>query len=160
MPFLCYCSIALCSMGLGMLYLEFQHVILKQHGRVNVLHHQHQAICPCCSSLQNHPHGVWVFGTLVSARFTSCMMCLLLVHELYDRFIEWYLRLLIMKNHRTTGLVWITLSFLDWWIIYLHIHISTVHLESCCALRLRYVDFVVSNEIAIEVCCCFTVFSC
>jgi hypothetical protein len=32
--------------------------------------------------------------------------------------------------------------------------------ESRCALRLQYVDLVVSIEVAIEVCCCFTVFSC
>jgi hypothetical protein len=38
-------------------------------------------------------------GTFVSARFTSCMMCLLLAHELYGRHIEWYLHLLMMKNY-------------------------------------------------------------
>jgi hypothetical protein len=32
--------------------------------------------------------------------------------------------------------------------------------ESRGALRLRYVDLVVSIEVAVEVCCCFTVFSC
>jgi hypothetical protein len=37
---------------------------------------------------------------------------------------------------------------------------STVRSESSCALRLRYVDLVVSIEAAVEVCCCFTVFSC
>jgi hypothetical protein len=37
---------------------------------------------------------------------------------------------------------------------------STVRSESRCALRLRYVDFIVSIEAAVEVCCCFTVFSC
>jgi hypothetical protein len=37
---------------------------------------------------------------------------------------------------------------------------STVRSESRCALRLRNVDFVVSIEVAVEVCCCFTVFSC
>jgi hypothetical protein len=38
---------------------------------------------------------------------------------------------------------------------------STVRSESCCALRLRYIDLVVSIEVvAVEVCCCFTVFSC
>jgi hypothetical protein len=31
--------------------------------------------------------------------------------------------------------------------------------ESRCALRLRYIDLVVSVEVAVEVCCCFTVFS-
>jgi hypothetical protein len=36
----------------------------------------------------------------------------------------------------------------------------TVRSESRCALRLRYVDLVVSIEVAVEVCCCFTVFSC
>jgi hypothetical protein len=34
-----------------------------------------------------------------------------------------------------------------------------VHSESRCALRLQYIDSVVSNKVAIEVCCCFTVFS-
>jgi hypothetical protein len=38
--------------------------------------------------------------------------------------------------------------------------IRTVRSESRCALRLRYVDLVVSIEVAVEVCCCFTVFSC
>jgi hypothetical protein len=37
---------------------------------------------------------------------------------------------------------------------------STVHSESCCALRLRYVDMVVSIEVAVKVCCCFAVLSC
>jgi hypothetical protein len=35
-----------------------------------------------------------------------------------------------------------------------------VRSESRCALRLRYVDLVVSIEVAVEVCCYFTVFSC
>jgi hypothetical protein len=35
-----------------------------------------------------------------------------------------------------------------------------VRSESRCALRLRYVDLVVSISFAFEVCCCFTVFSC
>jgi hypothetical protein len=37
---------------------------------------------------------------------------------------------------------------------------STVLSQSRCALRLRYVELVVSIEVAVEVCCCFTVFSC
>jgi hypothetical protein len=37
---------------------------------------------------------------------------------------------------------------------------NTVRSESRCALRLRYVDMVVSIAVTIEVCCCFTVFSC
>jgi hypothetical protein len=36
---------------------------------------------------------------------------------------------------------------------------SSVRLESRCALRLRYVDLVVSIKVAVEVFCCFTVFS-
>jgi hypothetical protein len=36
----------------------------------------------------------------------------------------------------------------------------TVRSEIRCALRLRYVDLVVSVEVAVAVCCCFTVFSC
>jgi hypothetical protein len=36
-------------------------------------------------------------------------------------------------------------------------HQNTVRLESRCALRLRYVHLVVSIEVAVEVCCCFTV---
>jgi hypothetical protein len=36
---------------------------------------------------------------------------------------------------------------------------TTVCSESRCALRLRYVDLVVSIEVAVEVCCCFNVFS-
>jgi hypothetical protein len=36
----------------------------------------------------------------------------------------------------------------------------TVRSESRCALRLRYVDMVVSIEVVVEVCRCFTVFSC
>jgi hypothetical protein len=38
--------------------------------------------------------------------------------------------------------------------------VTTVRSESRCALRLRYVDLVVSIEDAGEVCCCFTVFIC
>jgi hypothetical protein len=37
---------------------------------------------------------------------------------------------------------------------------TTVRSESRCALWLRYVDLVVSIEVAVEACCCFTVFSC
>jgi hypothetical protein len=37
---------------------------------------------------------------------------------------------------------------------------ATVRSESRCALRLRYVDLVVSIGVAVEVCCCFTVCSC
>jgi hypothetical protein len=37
--------------------------------------------------------------------------------------------------------------------------VSTVRLESHYALRLRYVDFIVSVEVAVEVCCYLTVFS-
>jgi hypothetical protein len=37
---------------------------------------------------------------------------------------------------------------------------NTVRSESRCALRLRYVDLVVSIEFAVEVCYCFNVFSC
>jgi hypothetical protein len=36
---------------------------------------------------------------------------------------------------------------------------STVRSVSRCAVRLRYVDLVVSIEFAVEVCCCFTAFS-
>jgi hypothetical protein len=45
---------------------------------------------------------------------------------------------------------------------YIHIYTRTytVRSESCCALTLRSVDLVVSIEFAVEVCCCFTVFSC
>jgi hypothetical protein len=35
---------------------------------------------------------------------------------------------------------------------------STVRSVSRCAVRLRYVDLVVSIEVAVEVCCYFTVF--
>jgi hypothetical protein len=37
---------------------------------------------------------------------------------------------------------------------------NTVRSEIRCALRLRYVDMFVSIEVVVEVCCCFTVFSC
>jgi hypothetical protein len=37
---------------------------------------------------------------------------------------------------------------------------STVRSESRCAIRLRYVDLVVSIEVAAVVCFCLTVFSC
>jgi hypothetical protein len=37
---------------------------------------------------------------------------------------------------------------------------NTVCSESRCAPRLRYVNLIVSIKVAIEVCCCFTVFSC
>jgi hypothetical protein len=36
----------------------------------------------------------------------------------------------------------------------------TLRSEIRRALRLRYVDLVVSIEVAVEVCCCFTVLSC
>jgi hypothetical protein len=37
---------------------------------------------------------------------------------------------------------------------------GTAHSESRCALRLRYIDLFVNIEVAVAVCCCFTVFSC
>jgi hypothetical protein len=37
---------------------------------------------------------------------------------------------------------------------------NTVRSESRCALRLWYVDLVISVEVSVEVCCCFTVLSC
>jgi hypothetical protein len=37
---------------------------------------------------------------------------------------------------------------------------SKLRSESRCALRLQYVDLVVSIEVTVAVCCCFTVFSC
>jgi hypothetical protein len=37
---------------------------------------------------------------------------------------------------------------------------NAVRSESRCARRVRYVDLVVSIEAAVEVCRCFTVFSC
>jgi hypothetical protein len=36
----------------------------------------------------------------------------------------------------------------------------TVRSESHCALRLRYVDLVVTIEVAVEVCCCCVTFQC
>jgi hypothetical protein len=36
----------------------------------------------------------------------------------------------------------------------------TVRSESHRALRLRYVDLVVSIKVAVEVCCCFVTFHC
>jgi hypothetical protein len=39
-------------------------------------------------------------------------------------------------------------------------NVCTVRSEIRCALRLRYVHLVVSIEVAVEVCCCFSVFSC
>jgi hypothetical protein len=36
---------------------------------------------------------------------------------------------------------------------------STVRSESRCALRLRNIDLVVRIEVAVDVCCCFAVFS-
>jgi hypothetical protein len=41
-----------------------------------------------------------------------------------------------------------------------HTHTHTVCSKSYCALRLQYVHLVVSIEVAVEVCCCLTVFSC
>jgi hypothetical protein len=37
---------------------------------------------------------------------------------------------------------------------------NTVRSKSRCAVRLRYVDLVVNIEVAVEVCCYFTVFTC
>jgi hypothetical protein len=56
----------------------------------------------------------------------------------------------------------VTLSFLpahSFIIIIINIRKYTVRWESRFALRLRYVDLVVSIEVDVEV-CCFTVFSC
>jgi hypothetical protein len=36
----------------------------------------------------------------------------------------------------------------------------TVRSKSHCVLGLRHVDLVVCIEVAVEVCCCFTVLSC
>jgi hypothetical protein len=40
------------------------------------------------------------------------------------------------------------------------VFLYTTHSESRCALGLQYVHLVVSIEVAVEVCCCSTVFSC
>jgi hypothetical protein len=55
-----------------------------------------------------------------------------------------------------------SLSFplVQYMIISLATFACTVHSESRCALRPRHVDLVVTIEVAVEVCCCFTVFSC
>ena len=37
---------------------------------------------------------------------------------------------------------------------------STVRSENHCAIRLRYVELVVSIEVAVEVCCCCVTFRC
>jgi hypothetical protein len=37
---------------------------------------------------------------------------------------------------------------------------TTLRSENRCVLRLRYVDLVASIEVAVDVCSCFTVFSC
>jgi hypothetical protein len=39
-------------------------------------------------------------------------------------------------------------------------HSATVCSESRCALRLQYVDLIVSIEVAVEMCCFFNEFSC
>jgi hypothetical protein len=36
---------------------------------------------------------------------------------------------------------------------------STVRSECRCKLRVRYVDMIISIDVAVTVCCCFTVFS-
>jgi hypothetical protein len=41
-----------------------------------------------------------------------------------------------------------------------YVKCTTVRSGSHCALRLRYVDWVVSNEVGVDVCYCFTIFSC
>jgi hypothetical protein len=45
-------------------------------------------------------------------------------------------------------------------LLYLHLWSCTVRSEIRCALRLRYVDLVASIEVAVEVYCCFSAFSC
>jgi len=37
---------------------------------------------------------------------------------------------------------------------------SKLRSESHCALRLRYIDLVVSIEVAVEMCCCCVTFHC
>jgi hypothetical protein len=54
----------------------------------------------------------------------------------------------------------ISVFFIHKNIVYFIMSFYTVRSESLCALRLRYVDLVVSIEVAIELYCCFTVFSC
>jgi hypothetical protein len=50
----------------------------------------------------------------------------------------------------------------DSWFLYLRSPVVyiTMRSGSHCALRLRYVDLVVSIEVVVEVCCCFSVLSC
>jgi hypothetical protein len=43
---------------------------------------------------------------------------------------------------------------------YCHNYKRHLDYTGCCAVRLRYVDLVVCMEVAVEVCCCLTVFSC
>jgi hypothetical protein len=52
------------------------------------------------------------------------------------------------------------LSYMEFDYSYLSQLLYTARSESRCALRLRYVDLVVIIYVAVEVCCCFTIFSC
>jgi hypothetical protein len=56
----------------------------------------------------------------------------------------------------------VTVAIRAFQILYIlrYVNNFTVRSGSRCALRLRYVDVGVSIEVAIVVCCCFTVFSC
>jgi hypothetical protein len=46
------------------------------------------------------------------------------------------------------------------YLVFFYFIFYTLRSESRCALKLRYVDLVVSIEVAVELCCCSTVFSC
>jgi hypothetical protein len=69
---------------------------------------------------------------------------------------------LLLHSAVSTSFSFNSLASLDWFEHYVKkkdAAVCTVHSESCCALRIQYVDVVVSIEVAVEVCCCFTVFS-
>jgi hypothetical protein len=66
-----------------------------------------------------------------------------------------YFSTVLHHTHVLTYPVWNVCMIVDKVIL-----LNTARSESRCALSIRYVDLVVSTEVTVAVCCCFTVFSC
>jgi hypothetical protein len=66
----------------------------------------------------------------------------------------------LYSNTTTILLEWIIPATVDASLLHSYCARNTLCSESRCALRLWHVDLVISIEVAVEVCCCFTVFSC
>jgi hypothetical protein len=66
----------------------------------------------------------------------------------------------LYSNTTTIVLDWTILAAVDVSLLHSYCTRNTLCSASRCALRLRYIDLAVGIKVAVEVCCCLTIFSC